>query len=142
MEPLTIAGVLAALIAATCVVGTVVRLRTGRVRIDGQRVDTALIDADADVTLLQLSSPVCSACAAMRRVGGQLSGADARIGHRELDVTEHPELVRELGVVSTPTTLVVDRDGRVRSRIIGAATPTTVRATIEDALGTPAGAVA
>ncbi len=142
MDPLLIAGVLIALVAVSTLIGVVVRARTGRVRADGQHVDTALLDTEAELTLLQLSSPVCSACVAMRRVGGQIATADETVGHREIDVTEHPDLVRELGVLSTPTTLVVDRDGRVRSRIIGAAAAATVRETLEDARRTPAGVAA
>lgn len=142
MDPLFIVGVLVALVAVSTLLGVVVRARTGRVRSDGQNVDTALTDPQAEFTLLQLSSPVCSACAAMRRISGQIASGDAGVGHREIDVTEHPELVRDLGVLSTPTTLIVDRDGRVRSRIIGAAAAATVRDTLEDARRTPVGAVA
>ncbi|MFN3707054.1 thioredoxin family protein [Microcella sp.] len=133
MDPLFALATLVALVVASALIGLTVRARQGRVRSDGQHVDRALTAEGAELTLLQLSSPVCSACAAMRRIGGQLADDDETVGHREIDVTEHPDLVRELGIMSTPTTLVVDRDGRVRSRIIGAATVETVRATIEDA---------
>ncbi|RZT62548.1 thioredoxin [Microcella alkaliphila] len=133
MDPLFALATLAALVAVSALIGIGVRAAQGRVRADGQHVDRALTAEGVELTLLQLSSPVCSACAAMRRVGGQLASDDATIGHREIDVTEHPEMVRELGIMSTPTTLVVDRAGRVRSRIIGAATVDTVRQTLQDA---------
>jgi len=125
--------VIVALVVASAAIGFGVRSASGRVRTDGQHVDRSLTVDGAELTLLQLSSPVCSACAAMRRIGGHLAESDDGVGHREIDVTEHPALVRELGVMSTPTTLVVDRDGRVRSRIIGAATADTVRSTLQDA---------
>jgi thiol-disulfide isomerase/thioredoxin len=133
VEPLVILAVLTGLVLASVLIGVGMRAATGRVRDDGQRVDASLAVPDAELTLLQLSSPVCSACAAMRRVAERLTGDDAAIGHREIDVTEHPELVRRLGVLSTPTTLVVGRDGRVHSRIIGAAPVDTVRSAVEDA---------
>jgi hypothetical protein len=133
VDPLLIVGLLVALVVASALIGIGVRARAGRVRADGQHVDRTLIVDGADVTLLQLSSPVCSACGVMRRISGQIASDDARVGHREIDVAQHPELVRDLSVLSTPTTLVVDRDGRVRSRIIGAATADTVLATVQDA---------
>lgn len=133
MDPLLAFAALVALVLVATLIGVAVRAAQGRVRTDGQHVDPTLTVDGAEFTLLQLSSPVCSACAVMRRVGGQLADDDDTVGHREVDVTEHPDLVRELGVMSTPTTLIVDRGGRVRSRIIGAASADTVRATLQDA---------
>lgn len=73
----------------------------------------------ADLTLVQFSSAVCAPCRGTARVLGQLAAARDGLGHVEVDVAERPDLAREHGILQTPTTLVVDRDGRIRARIAG-----------------------
>lgn len=87
----------------------------------------------AEVTLVQLSSPVCSACAAMRRVAESLVDADPTVAHREIDVVDEPAVASRHSVYSTPTTLVLDREGHVRARLIGAVKPADVRAAVDAA---------
>lgn len=41
------------------------------------------------------------------------------VGHVEIDAEDHLGLVRDLDVVSTPTVLVLDADGRIVSRASG-----------------------
>ena len=41
------------------------------------------------------------------------------VAHVEIDAEQHLELVRRVGVLRTPTTLVLDADGREVSRAIG-----------------------
>lgn len=142
MDPLLVLLLLGGLVLASTAAAVVVRARTGRVQAGGPRVDRSLTVEGAELTLVQLSSPVCSACVIMRRVSGEIAAAEATIGHRELDVTRHADLARELGVLSTPTTLIVDAQGVIRSRIIGAAKPATVRDALADARGATIGAAA
>ena len=52
---------------------------------------------------------------------------------REVDVAVRPELVRLLGIRRTPTTLVVDRHGRLAARLLGPATVDTLTGLIDDA---------
>jgi hypothetical protein len=69
----------------------------------------------------------------MRRVGTELAAADATVAHREIDVLDEPEVARRHSVYSTPTTLVLDREGHVRARLIGAVKPADVRAAVDAA---------
>lgn len=124
---------IAALVIGATAIGLVIRARSGRVVVSDRSgaADARLAVAGADVTLLQLSSPVCSACAVMRRVSEELVAGERGLARRELDVTEHPELASAHNVLSTPTTLLVDARGVVRGRIVGAAKPAEVRAAVQ-----------
>ena len=125
--------VIALLLAGATALGLVVRARSARVA-SGCGGDEHDLSVDgAEVTLVQLSSPVCSACVAMRRVLGDLAAADGTVAHRELDVTDHLDVAQRHSVYSTPTTLVLDAEGRVRSRLIGAVRPDEVRSAVDEA---------
>ena len=70
-------------------------------------------------TLLQFSSAFCAPCRATRRTLGEVAAVVPGVGHVEVDA-EHPlELVRALGILRTPTTLVLDADGREVTRASG-----------------------
>jgi thiol-disulfide isomerase/thioredoxin len=71
-------------------------------------------------TLLQFSSAFCAPCRATRRVLTEVSEIVPGVVHVEVDAEHHLELVRRLGVARTPTTLVLDADGREVSRASGA----------------------
>ncbi|WP_439564309.1 thioredoxin family protein [Microcella sp.] len=133
MDALTALLVIGALVAVATLLGLGLRARATRVATGCGGDEHQLAVDGAEVTLVQLSSPVCSACAAMRRVGSALAAADPTIAHREIDVVDEPEVARRHSVFSTPTTLVLDRDGHVRARLIGAVKPADVRAAVEAA---------
>lgn len=79
--------------------------------------------ADArDGTLVQLSSQVCSACAASARTWRAALGSSPGVSFLEIDAAEHLDLVREAGVLTTPTTLIYDAHRRLRGRVVGAPT--------------------
>jgi len=133
MDAVSALVVIAALIAFAMVLGLVLRARSVRV-VAGCGGDEHLLTVEgADVTLVQLSSPVCSACVAMRRVATDLVAADPTVAHREIDVVDEPEVARRHSVYSTPTTLVLDQQGHVRSRLIGAVKAADVRAAVDAA---------
>ena len=71
-------------------------------------------------TLLQFSSAFCAPCRATRRVLSDVAAVVPGVEHVEVDAEHHLELVRRLGVLRTPTTLVLDRHGREVSRASGA----------------------
>ena len=71
-------------------------------------------------TLLQFSSAFCAPCRATRRVLADVAGVVPGVAHVEVDAEHHLELVRRLGVLRTPTTLVLDADGREVTRASGA----------------------
>jgi thiol-disulfide isomerase/thioredoxin len=70
-------------------------------------------------TLLQFSSAFCAPCRATRRTLAQVSALVPGVVHVEVDAERHLEVVRRLGVVATPTTLVLDADAREVARATG-----------------------
>lgn len=88
--------------------------------------------AGQQLTLVQLSSRHCSACVRSARVWSDALAARSGIGFVEVDAEQHLDLVRELGVLTTPTTLVYDGDGSLRGRVTGAPTPRQATAVLSD----------
>jgi thiol-disulfide isomerase/thioredoxin len=82
----------------------------------------------ARATLLQFSSAFCAPCRATRRVLSEVAGLVPGVIHLEVDAEEHLELVRRLGVLRTPTTLILDAEGHELSRAAGAPKKETVLA--------------
>jgi thiol-disulfide isomerase/thioredoxin len=70
-------------------------------------------------TLVQFSSAFCAPCRATRRVLAEVAGMVPGVTHIEIDAEAHLDLVRELGILKTPTVLVLDADGRVVRRATG-----------------------
>ena len=82
-------------------------------------------------TLLQFSSAFCAPCRATRRTLADVAGAVPGVAHVEVDAEAHLELVRALGILRTPTTLVLDEHGREVTRASGAPQPAQVLAALE-----------
>jgi thiol-disulfide isomerase/thioredoxin len=74
----------------------------------------------ARATLLQFSSAFCAPCRATRRILGEVAAVVPGVVHVEVDAEHHLELVRRLGVLRTPTTLVLDGRGAEITRAAGA----------------------
>lgn len=85
-------------------------------------------------TLLQFSSAFCAPCRSTRRILGEVAEIVPGVAHVELDAEHHLELVRRLGIVRTPTTLILDADGHEVSRASGAPSKDAVLATLADAV--------
>ncbi len=84
---------------------------------------SALLPADQlgeRATLLQFSSAFCAPCRATRRVLADVAEAVPGVAHVEVDAEEHLDLVRRVGVLRTPTTLVLDARGQEVTRAAGA----------------------
>jgi len=71
-------------------------------------------------TLLQFSSAFCAPCRATRRVLADVAAVVPGVTHVEVDAEHHLALVRTLGILRTPTTLVLDASGREVRRAAGA----------------------
>jgi thiol-disulfide isomerase/thioredoxin len=97
-------------------------------------VPLELIDSTATLTLFQFSGLYCSYCAAMRKILGQISQATPGVSHREIDITDYPELTKKLRISQTPTTLLVTPTGHLHSRIRGASTLAAVTEEVTHAL--------
>lgn len=73
-------------------------------------------------TLLQFSSAFCAPCRATRTVLADVSGLVGGVVHVEVDAEQHLEATRTLGILRTPTTLVLDAAGVEVARAAGAPT--------------------
>lgn len=88
---------------------------------DGRRLGTADLGGELGerATLVQFSSAFCAPCRATRRVLGEVAAMVPGVTHVEIDAEARLDLVRELGVLKTPTVLVLDAGGRVVRRAAG-----------------------
>lgn len=73
-------------------------------------------------TLLQFSSAFCAPCRVTRRILEDVAKGHDGVRHLEVDAEHHLELVRTLGVMRTPTTIILDGSGREVGRAVGAPT--------------------
>jgi len=87
-------------------------------------------DLGERATLLQFSSAFCAPCRTTRHVLADVAGMVPGVRHIEVDAEQHLELVRRLGVLRTPTTLVLDAEGREVTRAAGAPTRQAVVASL------------
>ncbi|MEU9481528.1 thioredoxin family protein [Streptomyces sp. NPDC048191] len=105
--------------------GMLHKRRSGRVRVrgrdEGKRLGVAELGGELGerATLVQFSSAFCAPCRATRRVLGEVAGMVPGVTHVEIDAEARLDLVRELGILKTPTVLVLDADGRVVRRATG-----------------------
>jgi thiol-disulfide isomerase/thioredoxin len=76
-------------------------------------------DLGERVTLVQFSSAFCAPCRATRQVLARVAATTDGVSHVEIDAESHLDLVRRFGITRTPTTLVLDRRGRVVQRSTG-----------------------
>lgn len=85
-------------------------------------VTGALPDAalGEQATLLQFSSAFCAPCRVTRRTLAEVADVVPGVRHLEVDAEHHLELVRALGIMRTPTTLVLDAAGHEVTRAVGA----------------------
>lgn len=132
MDPLLVIALLGGLLVLATLLGFAWQVRQGRIsRQSGfhrpPEIPLELIDPTSRFTLLQFSGPYCSYCQAMRGVLGRAAETHHdQVVHREIDVTDHAELVQTLKISQTPTTLIVHHTGHIVSRIHGAAKPSVV----------------
>ena len=85
-------------------------------------------------TLLQFSSAFCAPCRATRRILADVAEVVPGVTHVEIDAEHHLDLVRRLGIVRTPTTLILDHHGHEVSRASGAPRKDEVLATLSRAI--------
>jgi thiol-disulfide isomerase/thioredoxin len=116
---------LIAVLVATTAVGLFWKSRQGRIRT--VVAEDSLLPTLAELgeqpgeraTLLQFSSAFCAPCRATRRILTEVAEAVPGVRHVEVDAEAHLDVVRRLNILKTPTTLVLDRDGRVTQRAAG-----------------------
>jgi thiol-disulfide isomerase/thioredoxin len=79
-------------------------------------------DLGEQATLLQFSSAFCAPCRATRRILGDIASVTPGVAHIEVDAEHHLDVVRRLGILRTPTTLVLGVHGEEVMRATGAPT--------------------
>lgn len=143
MNPFIQVGIVLALVVIATAAGLLWKARTGTAKkiSSGEVINLAEIRAVKDgkpvtefgerVTFLQFSSEFCSQCAQTARLFHELETHHRDILHIEVDITDRLDLANKFNILQTPTTLVLDKNGVVTSRIGGAAKPQT----IQDELG-------
>ncbi|MFW7414797.1 thioredoxin domain-containing protein [Demequina sp. SO4-18] len=70
-------------------------------------------------TFVQFSTPMCAKCPGTARLLGEVADSHRNVAHIEIDASERLDLARELSIMRTPTTLVLDSDGMVVARMDG-----------------------
>ena len=135
---------IAALVALATLAGFWWRATTGRARriVAGQKVNLSELGAfkngqpvkafGSKMTFLQFSGEFCTQCPPTARVLGELEAKTPGALHIEVDITNRLDLAKKFNILQTPTTLVLDKNGIVKSRISGAPKTTT----LESELGT------
>jgi thiol-disulfide isomerase/thioredoxin len=95
----------------------------GRARVDSHHELVSSHDIGHELgeraTLLQFSSAFCSPCRTTKIVLAKTAAAVPGVEHIEIDAESHLELVRRLEIRKTPTTLILDAQGRVQNRAVG-----------------------
>ncbi len=74
----------------------------------------------ARASLVQFSSAFCTPCRATRALLENVVEGLSDVVHIDIDAEDHLELVRELNILSTPTTLILDSKGHEVGRAVGA----------------------
>ncbi len=133
----------AALVVLSVFAGLIWKARTGRANLvkSGELVDLNKLEALKDgvrvskygrkVTFVQFSTEVCSQCRQTARLLGEVEAKHKDVLHVEVDVTNRLDLAAHFKVLQTPTTLVLDSSGRVKSRIGGAPKPNVIAHELE-----------
>jgi thiol-disulfide isomerase/thioredoxin len=122
--------VLLAVLGMTAIAGLLWRGRSGKIKSVGPATEPAAVPAGvlagleidpaaAPVTLVQFSTAFCQPCRATRRVLGEVTRLLPAVAHVEVSAEDNLDAVRALGIVRTPTVLVLDPAGRVVKRASG-----------------------
>ncbi len=123
------------------VVGWFLTARSGRVReIRSDGGSDGGSDADdlglshTGPTVVHFSAEWCGPCERVRRVVDQVCGDLGDVGHVEVDMEANPGAARRFSVLSLPTTLIFDVDGRLRYRTSGVPKAADLRSALEPLL--------
>ena len=135
-----IVATVAAVVAAT-LAGWLLTRRSGNIReihsesAQGAHADTADLGLSrSGPTVVHFSAPWCGPCDRVRRVVGQVCEDLGDVAHVEVDLDANPATARLFSVLSLPTTLIFDVDGRQRYRASGVPKVADLRSALEPLL--------
>lgn len=129
--------VLVAALGVAYVIGRLLALRSGLLKAseDAANIDTSDLGlSSTGPTVLHFSAEWCGPCGAVRRVVDEVCAELPAVAHVEIDMDANPQAARRLSVLSLPTTIVFDRDGRPRYRTHGVPKAADLRSALEPLL--------
>lgn len=129
--------VLIAALGVAYVIGRLITLRAGMIRAgeEAANIDTSDLGlSHTGPTVLHFTAEWCGPCAGVRRVVDQVCAELPEVAHVEIDMDTNPEAARRLSVLSLPTTIIFDRDGRPRYRTSGVPKAADLRSALEPLL--------
>ena len=99
------------------------RASRGKIKSGGRKLEISAKEVGeklgSRLTLLQFSSAFCSPCRTTKILLEQLTKDLPDVQHIDINAESHIDLARSLNILSTPTTLVLDSDGREIGRAVG-----------------------
>ncbi|MGZ4514063.1 MAG: thioredoxin family protein [Mycobacterium sp.] len=138
MSTLVIAGTaLVATLGAATAAGAMVNRRSGLLRetSPGSQQDAADLGlSEMGPTVVHFSAAWCGPCASVRRVVDQVCADLPDVSHVEVDIDANPAAAKRLSVLSLPTTLIFDAEGRQRYRSAGVPKVGDLRAALQPLL--------
>lgn len=129
--------VLIAALGVAYVIGKLLTLRAGMLKSaeEASNVDTSDLGlSSTGPTVLHFSADWCGPCAGVRRVVNQVCDELPGVAHVEIDMDANPQAARRLSVMSLPTTIIFDADGRPRYRTTGVPRAADLRSALEPLL--------
>jgi thiol-disulfide isomerase/thioredoxin len=133
----TVIVAIAAAVPVATLAGWLLTRRSGKIReVQSEAgVDAADLGLSHDgPTVVHFSAPWCGPCDRVRRVVDQVCDDLGDVSHVEVDLDANPQAASRFSVLSLPTTLIFDIDGRQRYRASGVPKAAELRSALEPLL--------
>jgi thiol-disulfide isomerase/thioredoxin len=141
MTVIVAVAVLVGVLALATLLGLLLRAKTGRARTTTAPGDASTVADLAPptafgtrATLVQFSTPTCARCPATARHLDSVAARHDGVTRLEIDLAERPGLASRFNVLQTPTVLLVDGSGTVRTRFGGPPRPPELAAALDAVL--------
>ncbi|OBF00364.1 thioredoxin family protein [Mycobacterium sp. 852002-10029_SCH5224772] len=137
----TVIVVIVAVLRSAALAGWLLTRRSGSIREVDSEPDrdtagdvAALGLSRSGPTVVHFSAPWCGPCDRVRRVVVQVCADLGEVAHVEVDLDADPDTARRYSVLSLPTTLIFDVDGRQRYRTSGVPSAADLRSVLKPLL--------